>query len=84
MATARTTDTEVRLGPGDSLLVLTDGVAEARRGDEFFGDDRVVSVVAGSPASAAATVDELLDQVLAFQAGAPRDDIAIVAVRVPD
>ena len=84
MADARTTDTELRLGPGDSLMVLTDGVSEARRDDEFFGDDRVLSVLASAPASAAASVDELLRQVLDFQDGSPRDDIAIVAVRVPD
>ena len=84
MAAARTTDTEVRLGPGDALLVLTDGVPEARHDDEFFGDDRVGSVLAAAGGSAAATVDELLRQVLEFQDGSPRDDIAIVAVRVPD
>ena len=64
--------------------MLTDGVPEARRDDDFFGDDRVGSVLADAAGSAQTTVDGLLRQVLEFQDGSPRDDIAMVAVRVPD
>jgi len=44
---------EVAFGPGDRLLVYTDGLTEATRqhGDEFFGDDELARVVGSTPAS---------------------------------
>ena len=69
--------------PGDALLLVTDGVTEARRGSELFGDARVADVLRTGGDSADAVVDDLLGQVLDYQAGSPRDDIAIVTLRVP-
>jgi sigma-B regulation protein RsbU (phosphoserine phosphatase) len=76
------TDVEVPLGPGDLLTLFTDGVTEGRRGDEFYGEDRLAaSVLAHREATLPA--DCLLADVLAFQEGTARDDIAVVTVRVP-
>lgn len=76
------------LRPGDALFLYTDGVVEARRGrSSFFGDDGLAASLArlsaSSSCSARALADGVLDEVVAFQGGDPRDDIAIVAVALP-
>jgi sigma-B regulation protein RsbU (phosphoserine phosphatase) len=76
-------DHTVRLGPEDTLVLYTDGVTEARRDGEFYGEDRLCEVLAVEATDATTRVDTLLDEVLEFQRGRTRDDIAIVAVRVP-
>lgn len=35
----------VRLGPGDCFLLFTDGITEARRGEELFGEARLADAV---------------------------------------
>jgi sigma-B regulation protein RsbU (phosphoserine phosphatase) len=74
---------ERHLRPGDGLLLYTDGVTEGRRDGEFFGEHRLVQAVVESSGSAASMVAHVLGDVLEFQAGDPRDDIAVLAVRVP-
>jgi sigma-B regulation protein RsbU (phosphoserine phosphatase) len=77
-------DHTLLLEPGSTLVLYTDGVTEARRRREFFGEGRLhVSVVAHG-ASAPALVEGLLAEVLEFQHDRPRDDVAVVALRVPD
>ncbi len=75
-------DLELQLDPGDVLLLYTDGVTEARHGREFFGDERLLEG-AGHGGSAADMVAALVEQVMVFQAGETRDDIAVLAIRVP-
>jgi sigma-B regulation protein RsbU (phosphoserine phosphatase) len=75
-------ETHVELGSGDAILLYTDGVTEGRR-DTFYGEERLSAVVASHRASARSIVDGVLDDVLAFQADNPRDDIALVAIRIP-
>jgi PAS domain S-box-containing protein len=72
------------LGPGDTLVLYTDGVVDARPvGGERFGEDRLraaVDAAAGGSAEAVATaVDEA---VAAFEPDLQRDDRAIVVLRV--
>ncbi len=76
-------DSPILLEPGDTLLMFTDGVSEGRRDGEFYGDERVQAVAAGPHGSAGDLVQALLTDVVEFQSGNTRDDIAIVAVRVP-
>jgi len=75
-------DLDVALAPGDAVVLYTDGVTEARRGRELFGDGRLLETVQGlAGASAEALARGIEDAVVAFQEGAT-DDVAIVALRV--
>ncbi|AWB90877.1 SpoIIE family protein phosphatase [Aeromicrobium chenweiae] len=82
LSTPQLDDGRTTVGPGDRVVLFTDGVTEARRGDEPFGLDRLMSLVATDLPSAADTTSAVLDEVLTFQDGQARDDIAIVTVRV--
>jgi PAS domain S-box-containing protein len=72
----------VRLAPGDLLLLYTDGVTELRRRDVLFGEQALREVLGRQ---AGASADEVVAAVersaVELQAGEPRDDIAVVAVR---
>jgi sigma-B regulation protein RsbU (phosphoserine phosphatase) len=83
MAEVELHDAAIPLSPGDTVLLYTDGVPEARRNGEFYGEARLVQVAEESLGRAAGLTDALLSDVLSFQGGHARDDIAIVAVRVP-
>ncbi len=76
-------DTTVEVGPGDVVVFYTDGVPEGRRGREFYGEERLVERVrALRPRGAAAVAEGIVDDVVTFQDGLPRDDIALVVVGV--
>ena len=46
---ANLTDQEIHLAPGDTLLLYTDGVTEARAPDgTFFGEERLASLLRSS------------------------------------
>ncbi|UTI66035.1 SpoIIE family protein phosphatase [Paraconexibacter antarcticus] len=74
------TATDVEVRPGDLLVIYTDGVLDARRDDERFGERRLVETLAGPPGAAEAVraVQHRLD---AFQTGRQADDTAILAAR---
>jgi sigma-B regulation protein RsbU (phosphoserine phosphatase) len=69
-------DRRMNLGPGDLLIVGTDGLNEAHNGrDEMFGYDRFLSLIqslAGQPAAVIA--ENLYQSVNAFSNGQPQDD----------
>jgi len=84
-------ETVVDLGPGEVLLAFTDGVTEARRGGEQFGEARLSMVLAraasgllGAPGLAAAELvaeavaERVLDAVRNF--ALERDDIAVLVL----
>ena len=73
------------LTAGDTLVLYTDGVTEGRLGGELYGDDRLLESLGSRRAGAAGDlVDGLVKDVLDFQDGVARDDIAVLAVRVPE
>jgi phosphoserine phosphatase RsbU/P len=76
--------TDFRLAPGDALVLFTDGVTEGRCGQEFYGEHRLLAAVAAHTGPGTRwPANEITEQVVAFQRGMPRDDIAVVALRVP-
>lgn len=72
------------LGPGESLLLYTDGATDARSPDgELYGDERLLASIA---ASAGRSPDDILSSVLAaidaFAAGGPpEDDVTLMVVK---
>ena len=78
----RVRDTALRLFPGDSLVLYTDGVIEARAGADEFGSERLVTLLRGlTDAEPSEVVAAVETAVLDFQDGKLRDDTAIVALR---
>lgn len=78
------TDRSSILGTGDTLILYTDGVTEARGPDGVLGEEgfhRLVSSCAGLDAHAIA--ERIESAVLDFQEGNLRDDIALVVARAP-
>jgi serine phosphatase RsbU (regulator of sigma subunit) len=70
------------LAPGAALVLYTDGVIEARRGDELFGTDRLDTVLRAELAgSAQAIADAVVSACRAFAGGELSDDCAIVVLK---
>lgn len=76
-------DTDLVLQPGDALVLYTDGVVEARRGREFYGDQRLRELLAATGGTAAHIAEAIQADVVAFTGAEPTDDTAILVVRVP-
>jgi len=73
---------ELDLGPGDLLLLYTDGLAEARDGEQFFGEERIAGVLRRDPGQDASQLcKSLLEAAQDFATGPITDDIAILAIR---
>jgi serine phosphatase RsbU (regulator of sigma subunit) len=77
-------DRTVHLEAGDAAVFYTDGVVEARGPDgSFFGERRLLELLrscAGLEASAVA--EKLRDVVVEYGEGNPRDDLAVLVLRV--
>jgi sigma-B regulation protein RsbU (phosphoserine phosphatase) len=75
---------EARFGPGDILLMFTDGVSEAmNKAGEEFGEDRLEKCLRGAAHSPAAEIiTRIVDDVKRHSAGAPQsDDITLLALK---
>lgn len=76
-------DIRFEMRPGTTLVLHTDGVTEARRGEELYGDQRLVGLLQDDPTNPDALVRRILEDVMDFQDQRARDDIALVALHVP-
>jgi sigma-B regulation protein RsbU (phosphoserine phosphatase) len=79
-----TTDTVVNMRVGDAIVLYTDGVVEERDDDgNTFGQERLQETLeAKTGRSAAELVDDIVTAVTTFSGRDPRDDIAVLALRV--
>ncbi|MDQ0845473.1 SpoIIE family protein phosphatase [Streptomyces sp. V1I6] len=75
----------VTLDPGDVLLCVTDGVTERREGTRMLGDDGLSDVLTTCTGlTAGAVAARVLRAVERFAAEPASDDMAILAMRVPE
>jgi sigma-B regulation protein RsbU (phosphoserine phosphatase) len=72
-----------RLEPGSVVVLYTDGVVEARRGSELYGEERLDRLVAERRGlSAQALAAAILADCRAFAGGELADDCAIVCLKL--
>jgi phosphoserine phosphatase RsbU/P len=77
-------DRTIALDQGQALFCYTDGLTEGRRGEEFFGEQRVRDLLASLHRRRSEdVVRAVFDEIVAFQDGLPRDDMAAVLITVP-
>ncbi len=75
-------DVAAELGPGDLVVAFTDGLTEARAPERIWTQADVRDVLAGAPGhTARAVVDHLVATALAG-VRSPRDDVAVLALRL--
>jgi serine phosphatase RsbU (regulator of sigma subunit) len=84
-AGARYADTEVVIEPGDMILLVSDGIVEARASDgSLFGFERLEALLNsyGSSLHPDQLLSDLLDQVYTFMGDAEQhDDMTVVVVQ---
>ncbi|HEY8200340.1 MAG TPA: SpoIIE family protein phosphatase, partial [Actinomycetota bacterium] len=73
-------DCPIVLGPGDAFTCFTDGATDQRRADAVA---RVAAAVAAAGPDAASVADAVAAAADLGPTGAPRDDVAVLVVRVP-
>lgn len=72
------------LGPGDLAVFYTDGVTEEYDRAGISGEGRVVSILwEAAELDAEGVADRIYKDVVEFSTGPPRDDMALVVLRVP-
>lgn len=78
------TEVELVLAPGDTFVLYTDGLTEARSPDGLFDPELLERVLATAAGRSAEGVAEVVDDaVLAYEGGRQRDDMALLVLRVP-
>ncbi len=73
---------EIDLESGDLVLLYTDGLAEARAGDQFFGEERIANTLRRDPGVPPDVLCKtLLEAAKDFATEPVTDDTAILAIR---
>jgi sigma-B regulation protein RsbU (phosphoserine phosphatase) len=71
-----------QLAPGAGILLYTDGIIEARRGDDFYGTERLnEAIAAASGADPAAIIEAIREDVQSFAGIDFNDDVCMLAIR---
>ena len=73
---------EIPLDSHDLVLLYTDGLAEARNGNQLFGEERVANMLRRDPGvDPTVLCKSLLEAARDFASSALSDDVAILAIR---
>lgn len=73
---------EIPLAPDDVLLLYTDGLAEARSGEQLFGEERIANMLRRDPGVEPGVLcKSLLEAAKDFASSPLQDDVAILAIR---
>jgi sigma-B regulation protein RsbU (phosphoserine phosphatase) len=76
-------DLDVDLRPGDSVVFYTDGVTDERTATEGFGEKRLKSILRSCQGMGAEAIADMIDRaVMEFRPDDPRDDVALLVVRL--
>jgi PAS domain S-box-containing protein len=82
-AEVRLHDDAAELTPGDALVLYTDGITEARRDGEMFGEDRLRSLLRDLAGRGAEEIARAVERAVAAHHGGPLgDDLALLVLRV--
>jgi phosphoserine phosphatase RsbU/P len=84
LAEPRFVAASTELGPGDGLVLHTDGLTEARRPDRTMIDETLPEVVAGLAGRDAQGLVDALAELLSSLGPGLTDDAAILALTVPE
>ena len=74
-------EAKAHLEPDELLFLYTDGLTEARRDREQYGEHRLLAFLSRDVRSAPRVVDEAIEDVMGFAENVLRDDLAILAIR---
>ncbi len=73
----------VQLAPGDTVVLYTDGVTEAHhRNQDLFGEERLIDVISHAGTSVDDVADAIIAAVSDYGPAEPRDDVAVVVMRI--
>jgi PAS domain S-box-containing protein len=76
-------DRSVALGPGDALVFYTDGVVDGRGGDGRLDERTLAGLLSSAAGGGADAIASLVEEAaLEATGGNPRDDIAVLVLRV--
>jgi PAS domain S-box-containing protein len=71
------------VGPGDALVLFTDGITERRRHREHFEEHLPATLRASAGAPAVQLARAIEDAAVSFTPDAPQDDMAVLTITVP-
>jgi PAS domain S-box-containing protein len=73
-----------QIGPGDALVLFTDGITERRHQKVLFGEEQLDATLRSViGASAAEVTQRIEDAAMGFSGLAPDDDMAVIAISIP-
>ena len=73
---------ELRLAPGDCLLMVTDGLTEARRDSDFFGYTGLIQAAREAQAALSENIGHaIIAEAKRFTGGTMHDDVCLLLVR---
>jgi sigma-B regulation protein RsbU (phosphoserine phosphatase) len=78
---ARYADTLVNLEAGDIVVLYTDGLTEARHGDEMFGPERLAEVLKWNAELRAGEIAKVLLGAVQSFSDQPLDDLTVVVLK---